>query len=230
MKSQQSWRTRFWNWLRPILDTLLRKDPVQFATNFLRTWDSLSRLWDKAHYHGMYEILDYDSTLEILDPNGGKAILTRREAIRFLQNNVVAIHDHAWGDGDIFADYHCQPGVPVDFYEDGSKHNILISLRETKDRGDVIELWVQRAIEHGLIKNQEWLETEIDHWMKHLKLSIIFPQKRPCQRATLSRRSTGKTDLLSRTHFSSLPSGKQKLTWETSSPKLHDLYTIKWTW
>lgn len=45
----------------------------------------------------MYEILDYDSTLDILDPNGETAILIRREVIRFLQNNVVAIHDHYWG-------------------------------------------------------------------------------------------------------------------------------------
>ena len=176
MTSHQSWRTRFWNRLRPLLDSLLRKDPFQFVTDLLRAWDTLSRLWDKVHYHGMYEILDYDSTLEILDPKGEKSVLTRREVIRFLQNNVVAIHDHAWGDGDIFAAYRCQPGVPVDCYEDGARHNILISLRETKERGDVIDLWVERIIRDGLLKDQEWLETEVDHWMEHLTLSNIFPQ------------------------------------------------------
>jgi hypothetical protein len=167
----------------------------------------------------MYEILDYDSTLEILDPKGEKATLTRREVIRFLQNNVVAIHDHAWGDGEIFAEYHCQPGVPVDFYEHGSRHNILISLRETKDRGDVIDLWVERVIEDGLLKEQEWLETEIDHWMKRLTLSIIFPKDRLCRRATLSRRCTGKTIELPQKRFALLPDGRQKLTWETRAVK-----------
>ena len=30
--------------------------------------------------------------------------------IRFLQDNVVAIHDHAWGDGKLFAKYHAGRG------------------------------------------------------------------------------------------------------------------------
>ena len=190
----------------------------------------LRHLWDRARYRGMYAILDHDSTLELVDREGEKAILTRRQVVRFLQDNVVAIHDHAWGDGELFAEYKCQPGVPVDIYEDGSKHNVLISLRETKNRGDVIELWIERGISRGFLAQDEWFETEIDHWMKKLKLSIIFPKARHCRRATLSRRSTGKTTLLSPDRFALLPDGRQKLTWETTRPKLHDRYTLKWRW
>jgi len=192
--------------------------------------DVLKGFWVRKTYHGMYEVLDYDAALEIADPRGEKAILIRREVIRFLQDNVVAIHDHAWGDGELFAEYNCQPGVPVDFYKDGSKYNVLISLRETKNRGDVIELWIERVIERALPKEHEWFETEIDHWMRSLKLAVIFPKERPCRRATLSRRSTGKTTLLPSKHFALLPDGRQKLTWGTSRPKLHDRYTIKWVW
>lgn len=185
---------------------------------------------DKVSYRGMYEILEYDSTLKIVDPKGKKAVLTRREVIRFLQDNVVAVHDHAWGDGQLFAKYQCQPGVPVDFYEDGSRYNVLISLRETKNRGEIIELWIERVIRDGLLKRQEWFETEIDHLMKELKLAIVFPKTRPCRRATLTRRSTNKTTLLSQSHFALLPDGRLQLTWKTRCPKLHDRYTIKWTW
>lgn len=218
------------NWLCEVLKRLLRQGPVQVLLKLLKAWNDISRLWDKIHYHGMYEIVDYDSTLEIVDSKGEKAILTRRGVVRFLQDNAVAIHDHAWGDGELFAKYTCQPGVPVDFYEDGSKYNVLISLRETKHRGDVVEFWIERVIKRGLLKGHEWYETEINHWMKNLKLSIIFPKKRPCRRATLSRRSTGKTTTLPQKHFALLPDGRQKLTWETKRPKLHDRYTIKWVW
>jgi hypothetical protein len=152
---------------------------VLILKNLLQLWELLDGLRDRIGYHGMYEILDYDSTLDIQDAKGEKSTITRREVIRFLQDNVVAIHDHAWGDGDIFAEYHCQPGIPVDFYEAGSKHNVLISLRETKNRGDVMRLWVQRVVKGGLFSNNEWLETEIDHVMSRLKLSIIFPRARP---------------------------------------------------
>ena len=216
--------------LRQVLQRILRQQPVVLLELLIDAWNVLCRLWDKIRYHGMYEILDYDATLEILDSKGKKASLTRREVVRFLQDNVVAIHDHAWGDGKLFAKYHCQPGVAVDFYEDGSKHNILISLRETKNRGDVLELWIERVIKDGMLQKQEWFETEIDHWMRRLRLSVIFPKSRPCRRATLSRRSTGKTTQLPQKHFALLPDGRQKLTWETSHPKLHDRYTIKWAW
>ena len=148
----------------------------------LDVWELVGQVRDRLSYHGMYEILEYDASLEIRDPRGEEASLVRHETIRFLQDNVVAIHDHAWGDGDLFAEYHCQPGIAVDFYQDGSKHNVLISLRETKNRGDVIDLWIERVIRGGLREQEEWLETEIDHRLKRLKLSIIFPRDRRCQR------------------------------------------------
>lgn len=205
-------------------------DPLQALDYLLGAYDLFDRLREKFSYHGMYEILDYASTLTLADPHGKRAVLIRRERIRFLQNNVVAIHDHAWGDGDLFASYKCQPGVPVDVYEDGSKYNILISLRETKDKGDIVDLWIERVIEGGFTGREEWFETEIDHWTRETTLGIIFPNKRHCRRATLSRRSTEKTIPLPQERFALLPHGRQKLTWSTRRPKLHDRYTIKWTW
>src|SRR5262245_17055675 len=55
----------------------------------------------KAH-EGMYEVLEYEARLELLDTNGDKAILHKRERVRFLQDNIIAYQDMAWGDGDIF--------------------------------------------------------------------------------------------------------------------------------
>jgi len=216
--------------LAPALQGVSQVDPVEVLTKLLDMWDVISRLWDKVRYRGMYEILDYGSTLDLVDRQGQEAVLTRKEVIRFLQDNVVALHDHAWGDGELFAAYHCQPGVPVDIYEDGSKYNVLISLRETKNKGDVLELWIERVIKGGFLEEQEWFETEIDHWMNQMRVSIIFPKGRPCRRATLSRRSTAQTILLPQDDFALLPDGRQKLTWETNHPKLHDCYTIKWVW
>ena len=217
-------------WVGALLRLITTNDLSPVLAKVLSTGQKLVVAWQKSQYHGMYEILDYESTLEIVDHKGDTAILRRREVIRFLQDNVVAIHDHAWGDGQIFADYQCQPGVPVDFYKDGSKFNVLISLRETKNRGDVMEFWVERTIKQGLLQQTEWLETEIDHWTKDLRLSIIFPKERPCRRATLSRRSTGKVKVLSDQHLALLPDGRQKLTWKGRNPKLNDRYSIRWMW
>jgi hypothetical protein len=214
----------------PVLDLFTTGRLTSLLRSSLDVWDTVNQVRDRVVYHGMYEILDYDATLEIHDSKGKSASLVRHETIRFLQDNVVAIHDHAWGDGELFAEYNCQPGIPVDFYEDGSKWNVLISLRETKNRGDVLDLWIERVIEGGLFGDKEWLETEIDHRMHNLELAIIFPAERRCQRATLTRRSTSETVALGKQHFSFLGDGRQKLTFETNRPKLHDRYTIKWDW
>ena len=43
-----------------------------------------------------------------------------------MQNNVIAFEDYAWGDGEIFTDYRCSPGVVVDKYQEGDRWSILI--------------------------------------------------------------------------------------------------------
>lgn len=216
--------------LLPLINLIITGRLGVYLSNTLEAWNLIETLRERFNYHGMYEILEYDATLELLDSRGETAVFSRHETIRFLQDNVVAIHDHAWGDGDLFYEYHCQPGIPVDFYEDGSRYNILISLRETKNRGDVIELWVERVVKCGFLEDQEWLETIVDHRMRRLKLAVIFPKKRRCQRATLTRRSTGKTVTLGSKHLSLLADGRQRLSWSTHRPRLHDLYTVKWLW
>jgi hypothetical protein len=216
--------------LLAILRAVTEGTLVLFLKNLLDAWEVWTQLRDRARYHGMYEILDYRSTLDLLDATGEKAIISRRQVIRFLQDNIVAIHDHAWGDGKLFAKYKCRPGVPVDFYQDGSKHNVLISLRETKNRGDVMEFSAERTIAGGFLKQNEWLETEVDHLTTHLRLAIIFPKARPCLRATLTRKTVGKTEVLDERHFKTLGSGRQELSLAISRPKLHECYLVKWDW
>ena len=179
---------------------------------------------------GVYKVLDHDTSLELMDPHGKTAIVTRRQRVKFLQDNVVAFADYAWGDGDIFAEYSCSPGVPVDVFNRGSRHTVLISLRETKSRGDVLRFRIRRNILGGFTKGNEWWETEICHRTERLKVAIIFPQERRCQRATVTQHSTSRTISLGPQDLRFLSNGRQKLTWEIAKPKLHDRYILKWRW
>jgi hypothetical protein len=38
------------------------------------------------------------------DPEGKRATFKKREKVRYLQDNVIACQDQAWGDGDILKD------------------------------------------------------------------------------------------------------------------------------
>jgi hypothetical protein len=178
----------------------------------------------------MYEILDYDSTLELVDPRGETAIFKRRERVRFLHNNIIAFEDYAWGDGKIFAEYRCSPGKVVDRYQEGDRWNVLISLRETKSAGGVVDFHIERTVKYGFTKVEEWRQVEIRHWTRRLKISIIFPKERRCQRAVLVNRSRNQTTVLGQEHFNDLPDGRQELTWETRKIRRLEIYTIRWKW
>ena len=139
--------------------------------------------WGKAYLQkmmkpGMYEVLSYDSTLEILDPEGKEAVFQKTEVIRFLQDNIIAFQDQAWGDGKILQDYQCSPGVPVDFYRTGHKTFILISLREIKNKDDQLTMNFQWKIKDGFLTPDGYWGTAVNHSTRILKVRIIFPKGR----------------------------------------------------
>jgi len=196
----------------------------------LKAWRVIKQQLQRESHEGMYEILEYDSVLELKDRRGRVAVLDRRQQVRFLQGNIIAYQDQAWGDGELFADYQCSPGIAVDRYRDGSKWKVLISLRESKERGDMAEFHFKRKIIGGFTKSNEWWQTELSHRTRHLRISIIFPQGRRCQRALLVERNRNRTSELGTDCFHRLADGRQILSWETSRPRINELYTIKWQW
>ena len=179
---------------------------------------------------GIYDVLEHRTILELKDIQGEVAVVKRRQKVRFLQDHVAAITDHAWGEGEIFAEYGCSPGVPADFYQDGSRHTVLISLREIKSRRDVLKLVIRRRIVGGFRETNESWETEVSHRTMHLSVSVIFPRGRTCRRATVTQRSTSKTVTLGAKHYRFLADGRQQLTWEIRNPRLHDRYSLGWEW
>jgi len=75
---------------------------------------AVRRVVQGRSYRGMYEVLEYEATLELEDPEGKGATFKKREKVCYLQDNVIAYQDQAWGDGEILVNYRCSPGTPVD--------------------------------------------------------------------------------------------------------------------
>jgi len=102
---------RYQNKFLRILLPLIASDWVSMV---LEGWRFIRRLLSRLAQEGMYEILDYDSVLELQDPRGKVAVFKRRQKVKFLQDNIIAYQDYAWGNGNILADYKCSPSVPPD--------------------------------------------------------------------------------------------------------------------
>jgi hypothetical protein len=200
-------------WIIPVLDLL----------RYLYAW------LRPPQPEGIYEILDYDSTLEICDPEGTEAVFRRQQQVRFLQDNVLAIEDYVWGDGQI-ARYTCSPGAIVDQYREGDRWNIVISLRETKSKGEVADFYIERTLMDGFTKDEEWWQVELRHTTRRLKLTAIFPKERHCRRAVMARRSRHQATVLGPEHFTDLPDGRQAVTWQAQGIQRFEIFTLKWTW
>ena len=179
---------------------------------------------------GMYEILDYDSTLELKDAQGKTTIFKRHQRVKFLQDHIIAFQDHAWGDGKILAGYKISKGRAVDHYKEGDRWNVLISLRETKSKGDIEDFYIERTVRNGFTQKEEWWQVEVWHRTHRLRLNLLFPKCRHCKRAVLHTRGANKTLVLGQQNFHSLPNGCQLLRWEARNPRRAEVYTIRWQW
>jgi hypothetical protein len=179
---------------------------------------------------GLYEVLDYESRLIIHDTRGERVTFHKREKVRFLQNNSIAYQDQAWGDGDIFADYQCAPGVAVDKYREGHRTHVLISLRGTKNRGDVETFNSQRSIKNGFTQSAEDFQTEINHVTRSLTLNIIFPKKRFPKKVVLIEQNTGYSRTLGTKHQLTLPDGRLQYRWGIKKPRRFEAYIMRWEW
>lgn len=215
--------SRLLQWVLPLLGQ-------QWIEGLRKVLQIIRRQLSRQVHEGVYEVLEYEAVLQIADRQGRKAVFERRQKVRFLQDNVLAFEDQAWGEGEIFADYECSPGVAVDRYRDGLKWRVLISLREAKQRGEVIDFRSRRTIVNGFSEVEEWWQTEVTFKTHHLRVSVVFPQDRLCQEALLVERNRHRTTRLDSSHFGRLPDGRQVVAWERRHPPINEVYTLKWRW
>ena len=193
-------------------------------------WKRVKKSWTQTADQGMYEVIDYRSTLELLDKHGCQARINKREQVRYLQNNIMTYQDQAWGDGKILVNYKCSPGIVVDQYRPGDKTYILISLRDIRKRGDVDDFHIQWEQHNGFKRNKEQWSTEVRHRTKRLRLEVVFPKARPPLRAWLEEYLRKRTRSLGQESRRQLPDGRWMVWWETGKPRYHEEYILKWEW
>jgi hypothetical protein len=225
MQSSQNGPTTGW---KEYLIQLLKGLP--WGSILVELLQQIFKLFTQPVSQGMYEVLEYESTLEILDGKGKRARFTKRQKVRYLQDNIIAFQDQAWGDGEILLNYRCSPGVPVDQYRLGHKTLILISLREAKQRGDLDEFHIEWGIVDGFTRQEEQWETEISHTSRKLKVTLLFPKKRLPKQVVLVESDIQKTQALESGQQRRLPDGRWQVSCEIQNPKLNERYILKWSW
>lgn len=179
---------------------------------------------------GPYEVLHYESTLALQDARGRWAVFSKRQQIRYLQPNVVAWQDRVWSDGEGPLDYRCAPGVVVDRYRPAQTTILLISPRQSKQRGEVDELSVQWRMRDGFRRRQELWQTTFYEPTHAARISVIFPRRRPPQAVWGSEETTRRRHELPATARRQLPDGRWRVQWSLTRPRHHERYNLHWRW
>ena len=184
-----------------------------------------SRLLPEGLIGSPYEILDYRATLVLNDPEGRQATFRRTQQVRFLQDGVAAILDHFWGDGVQLVDYRNTAGSISDSFKDAGRRHLVIDLEHSMGRGELLTFSVERTAMVGFTAADEWLETTIDHPIRRLTRTIIFPHDRPCRSARLVVGEQVLPLKVKRTR-----DGRGWLQVRIPNPKPDTPYTIHWSW
>ena len=179
---------------------------------------------------GVYETLEYESTLEIQNRKGTRATFKKRKKIRYLQDNIIAYQDYGWGDGEILLNYRSSRGKAVDLYRSGYKTYILLSLREVKNRGDVDEFNIQWNIRNGFLTEDGYWAADISQRTEHIKVNVIFPKSKPPLKLSIEESNRKRTRILGPEVKRKLPDGRWRITWEMKKPKLYEIYVLRWIW
>ncbi len=193
-------------------------------------WKFVRKLWRGMSDEGIYEVLDHTTTLELLDNRGRRAWVSKKQKVRFLQNNVASYLDHAWGDGEILINYKCSPGKEVDRYIEEHKTYILISLQGVRKRGDKEEIDIEWEFKNGFLDSIGQWSSEVSHRTKTFTVQIIFPKSRPPKRIWKSKYLERRTGLLEQKNVRKLPDGRWEASWKVGKPRLHNRYGLKWEW
>jgi len=195
-----------------------------------RFWGIGRRILRGFASEGIYEVLDYECTLELKDRDGRKAIIHKREKVRYLQDAITAYEDQAWGDGKILLDYHCSPGIPVDQYRLGHKTYKLISLRQFKNKDDIDEFNIEWKMRNGFLKPMGFWGTSINHRTSKVTIKVVFPKNRPPLDVSITESNIQRTHCLGKDNLQVLADGSSVIIWENTNPRLYEDYLLKWSW
>lgn len=193
-------------------------------------WKFGRKLWRGFADEGIYEVLDHQMTLELLDKAGKRAKVQKQQRVRYLQNDVASYLDQAWGDGEILINYKCSPGEEVDRYIEEHLTYILISLKGIRKRGDEDNVDIEWEFRDSFLDSTNQWSSEVSHRTKQFTIKVIFPNNRPPKRVWKSEYLRKKNQLLEQENIRKLSDGRWLASWEVKKPRLHERYSLKWEW
>lgn len=162
----------------------------------LRTAKSMEDLGDKVaateqsvqalHSRSPYHVIRDESVWDIERADGTLVLCHRRKKIRLLQDDVLALYDWGWSDGQEDAPEYTGAEKVDNFTAEGKSYSLL-SLRRFYPRNAIVDLGIRRTMRNALTANQERINHNTLDRTELLIVIVIWPAARPPKATRINR-------------------------------------------
>ena len=174
-----------------------------------------------------YETLWLELVLDLDDPRGERAVLTRRQRIRFHAGAVV-VRELVWGEGEQLARYTAQGARRLAVRPEGSRRAVLLDPDRRPVRGAEVTITSRRTIRDGFRRADEYCEAFLERPTGRVELTVVFPPARPPKRAQLVLATTEAVLRAVPVHYR--PDGRAMLRCRLRRPDPAATYSLRWSW
>jgi hypothetical protein len=197
-------------------------------TKHARTiWTALAAV-RRNHPAVAYENLLIELVLDIRDRRGMRAVLERRQRVRFLAEEVDVVRELAWGDGEPFAHYRVRGATRLMVRPEGPKRAVLLGLQRRPTKDERVTLSSRRLIRGGFLEAREYWEVWFERPTRRVALTVIFPNRRPphaVELVTLPRLAPPR-----RVPVRFAADGRAFVRWSETRLDLERTYSLRWSW
>jgi len=175
-----------------------------------------------------YETLWLDLVLDLEDARGRRAVLTRRQRVRFLSADGAVLRELVWGQGEQLLRYTARGARRMRVRPEGSKRAVLLDPDQRPAVGDQLTITSRRTIRGGFREREEYCEAFLERPTGRLDFTVVFPQTRPPRAAWLVLAATEQVVRTLRCRYG--PDGRAVLRCRLHRPTTGTTYSLRWRW
>lgn len=177
--------------------------------------------------------LDYENdfieeVLDLRDTHGARALLTKRQRLRFHGVESAILRDGVWGNGHQFADYDVQGARKVATKQEGMRTTVLLAIEPTPLDGTAHEVRMSRQIRDAFGEPNSFFDLMAERPTGHLSLKVLFPKSRPPKSAHLVKAPA--ETIVRRIPIRYTAQRRPLLAWRLNNPLPFATYSLRWAW
>jgi hypothetical protein len=173
-----------------------------------------------------YENLLLEFHLDLTDPQGRRALLTRKQRVHFFTAEAGVLSSPVWGEGTQLRRFELTGATRLGARPDGSRQVLMLGLRRPAVKDLKAEVLSRQTMLDSFLREQEYMEAVVERPTKRLRLRAVFPKGRPPTDAYLSTSSGGQERLPVRIG----QDGRARISWSFKQPTLDTVYSMRWAW